>query len=211
MAEGLDSLIDVAEIICYPMGSFYSSIVANLLPGGVGTAVAANPCPKVFVPNTVPDAEQSGMSMSDAVGTLVRSLLPRPAVPGIEGCISPKRKRPFGAASAPSVLKSLNQEVERMASQSLKVKSKAGLVEVIGHLEQLVTSLREGRLCIRKNDEAITLKPEDPVTLELEAQAKLEKDGLREKLVIELKWKKGEVAPRESENFTITHLEPEPE
>lgn len=59
-----------AELICYPMGSFYSSIVANLLPAGVGRAVAANPCPKVFVPNTTRDNECLGMSVADQVRAL---------------------------------------------------------------------------------------------------------------------------------------------
>ncbi len=95
-----------------------------------------------------------------------------------------------------------------MASQQLKVKSKVALVEVIKHLEHLVTSLKEGQLCIRKNDEVINLKPQDPVTFELEAEAKLEKDNLREKLVIELKWKKGEAAPMEGDSLSISHLDP---
>jgi amphi-Trp domain-containing protein len=98
-----------------------------------------------------------------------------------------------------------------MASQHMKVKAKAGLVEVINHLEQLVKSLKEGQLCIRKNGEAIILKPQDPVMFELEAEARLEKDSLREKLIIELKWRKGEQASPESDTFTITHLEPTPE
>lgn len=50
-------LVATAELICYPVGSFYSSLLASLLPSGIGEAVAANPCPKVFVPNTAPDSE----------------------------------------------------------------------------------------------------------------------------------------------------------
>ena len=50
-------LIAEAELICYPVGSFYTSLLASLLPHGVGEAVAANPCPKVFVPGTAPDRE----------------------------------------------------------------------------------------------------------------------------------------------------------
>ena len=84
-----------------------------------------------------------------------------------------------------------------MASQHLKVKTKAGLVEIIKHIEHLVSSLKEGQLCIRKNGEAITLKPQDPVMLGLEAETRLEKDSLREKLVIELRWKEGEQATSE--------------
>jgi 2-phospho-L-lactate transferase/gluconeogenesis factor (CofD/UPF0052 family) len=48
----MNDLIREAELICYPMGSFYSSLIANLLPKGVGKAVSRNPCPKVFIPNT---------------------------------------------------------------------------------------------------------------------------------------------------------------
>lgn len=84
-----------------------------------------------------------------------------------------------------------------MASQRLKVKTKAGLVEIINHVEHLVRSLKEGQLCIRKNGEAITLKPQDPVMLGLEAETRLEKDSLREKLVIELRWTEGELATSE--------------
>lgn len=59
-----------AELICYPVGSFYTSVVANLLPRGVGNAVADNPCPKVFVPNMGRDPEAIGMTVADQVATL---------------------------------------------------------------------------------------------------------------------------------------------
>jgi CofD-related protein of GAK system len=72
--EKMNQLIMQAELICYPMGSFYSSIIANLLPAGVGGAVAANPCPKVFVPNTLPDCECFGMSVADQVDKLLECL-----------------------------------------------------------------------------------------------------------------------------------------
>ena len=58
-------LITEAELICYPMGSFYSSIIANLLPRGVGRAVASNPCPKAFIPNTGRDPECTGLSVAE--------------------------------------------------------------------------------------------------------------------------------------------------
>ena len=47
-------LIAQAELICYPVGSFYTSLLASLLPEGLGRAVAENPCPKVFIPGTGP-------------------------------------------------------------------------------------------------------------------------------------------------------------
>lgn len=63
-------LITEAGLICYPIGSFYSSVLANLMPHGVGRAVAANRCPKVFVPNTGTDPEARGMSVADQVVVL---------------------------------------------------------------------------------------------------------------------------------------------
>lgn len=63
-----------ADLICYPVGSFFSSVLANLLPDGVGEAVAANQCPKVFVPNTAEDPESLGLSVTDQVRLIRRYL-----------------------------------------------------------------------------------------------------------------------------------------
>lgn len=52
-----------AGLICYPMGSFYTSVLANLLPAGVGRAVRAAACPKVFLPNSGQDKEVCGLSI----------------------------------------------------------------------------------------------------------------------------------------------------
>lgn len=60
-----------ADLICYPYGSFYSSILANLLPRGIGSAVAAVRCPKIYVPNWGNDPEQLGMTLSDTVQGLI--------------------------------------------------------------------------------------------------------------------------------------------
>lgn len=67
-------LIENAELICYPPGSFYSSVMANLLPAGVGRAIAANDNPKVYVPNLGTDPEQLGMSVMDSVAVLLAKL-----------------------------------------------------------------------------------------------------------------------------------------
>ncbi len=64
-----------AECICYPVGSFYSSLVANLLPAGVGRAVADARCPKVFVPNLGQDPELMGHTLAMQVERLLRPLL----------------------------------------------------------------------------------------------------------------------------------------
>jgi CofD-related protein of GAK system len=67
-------LIHRADLVCYPMGSFYSSIVANLLPTGVGRAIAEASCPKVYIPNTGNDPEQLGMSPRSAVEAIRRTV-----------------------------------------------------------------------------------------------------------------------------------------
>ncbi len=63
-----------ADLICYPVGSFYSSVVANLLPSGVGQAISQTPCPKVFIPNTFADPESVGLSLVGQVRALLRHL-----------------------------------------------------------------------------------------------------------------------------------------
>lgn len=64
-------LIDMADIICFPPGSFYSSLIANLLPQGVGKAIAKNPAPKVYIPSLGNDPEQLGMTLDTAIDTLL--------------------------------------------------------------------------------------------------------------------------------------------
>lgn len=75
VASGVENRIKAADLICYPVGSFYSSVVANLLPQGVGKAVAANPCPKVFIPNPGHDPELVGHSVADQVARLQEYLI----------------------------------------------------------------------------------------------------------------------------------------
>ncbi len=65
-------LIASADLICFPMGSFYTSVVANLLVGDIGDVIGENPCPKVFVPSTGADPEATGMSLTDQVEVLLR-------------------------------------------------------------------------------------------------------------------------------------------
>ena len=67
-------LIRNADLICYPPGSFYTSLIANLLPDGVGRAIASNDCPKVYIPNLGRDPEQIGMTMDSSIQTLLRYL-----------------------------------------------------------------------------------------------------------------------------------------
>lgn len=72
--ERIERLIRQADLICYPYGSFYTSLLANLLPGGVGNAVAAARCPKVYIPNLGEDSEQRGMTVAGQVARLLEVL-----------------------------------------------------------------------------------------------------------------------------------------
>src|SRR5690606_2742511 len=67
-------LIRKADLICFPMGSFYTSILANLLPLGVAQAIVEANCPKLYIPNTGRDPEQVGMNVEHAVERLLSVL-----------------------------------------------------------------------------------------------------------------------------------------
>lgn len=77
-------LIEQAEVICYPPGSLYSSVVANLLPEGVGRAVARTMVPKVYLPSLGRDPEAMGHTLTDQVGAILAPLL-RDAGNGVAG------------------------------------------------------------------------------------------------------------------------------
>ncbi len=66
--------IGSATAICYPMGSFYSSVLANLLPRGTGWAVAQNVCPKIFIPNSGHDPELHGLDLCGQSRAIVAAL-----------------------------------------------------------------------------------------------------------------------------------------
>jgi len=68
------NLIRDADLICYPPGSFYSSLSANFLPKGVGQAIADSPCAKVFAPSLGVDPERIGMSIDQSIFTLIDQL-----------------------------------------------------------------------------------------------------------------------------------------
>lgn len=67
-------LIAEAELICFPVGSFWTSVMACLLPRGVGHAVAHVECPKVYVPNCGIDPEELGLAPHDQVRVLLEQL-----------------------------------------------------------------------------------------------------------------------------------------
>jgi CofD-related protein of GAK system len=70
----IEHLISVAELICYPMGSFYTSVIANLLPSGTGSAIAKAGALKIYIPSMGNDPEQLGMNLSQSILTLAKTL-----------------------------------------------------------------------------------------------------------------------------------------
>jgi CofD-related protein of GAK system len=68
------SLLQSADLICYAPGSFYTSLVANLLPWCVGRSIAGRTVPKVYVPSLGRDPEAGAMSLADRVHTLLTYL-----------------------------------------------------------------------------------------------------------------------------------------
>lgn len=68
-----DSIGDAA-LICYPMGSFYSSLLSNLLPAGCGRAIAKSGAARVFIPNTGTDPEMHGLTLLDQAKLIVETL-----------------------------------------------------------------------------------------------------------------------------------------
>jgi CofD-related protein of GAK system len=74
LSDTLTSFIQQADLICYPPGSFYSSILANLIPTGVATAVQQNICPKVYIPSLGEDPELYGTTTRAAIQQLLKYL-----------------------------------------------------------------------------------------------------------------------------------------
>lgn len=75
IADDRRDMIESTDLICYPPGSFYSSLLANLMPEGVGRAICQNPNPKVYIPNLGFDPEQFGLSLMTQVERLVSTVL----------------------------------------------------------------------------------------------------------------------------------------
>jgi 2-phospho-L-lactate transferase/gluconeogenesis factor (CofD/UPF0052 family) len=68
-----DLIID-ADLIVFPPGSFFSSVIANLLPKGVGNAINASAKPKVFIPNLGIDPELYDTSLIEQIELLNQTI-----------------------------------------------------------------------------------------------------------------------------------------
>ncbi|BBM84324.1 GAK system CofD-like protein [Candidatus Uabimicrobium amorphum] len=72
--EKIIKTIKKAELICYPMGSFYSSLIVHFLPQKTAEAIVQNSCPKILILNYGQDPEQLGMTPCSMVKTLLSYL-----------------------------------------------------------------------------------------------------------------------------------------
>ena len=67
-------LIGQADLICYPPGSLFTSVIANLLPKHVGRSVSRRNVPKLYLPSLGVDPECHGMTLTDQVAALIGAL-----------------------------------------------------------------------------------------------------------------------------------------
>ena len=74
LSDEIRQLIFSADLIVFPPGSFYSSLIANLLPKGVGEAINLSNAKKVFIPNLGNDPELYDTSLLDQLNTLNKTL-----------------------------------------------------------------------------------------------------------------------------------------
>lgn len=72
------SAIEEAKCLCYPIGSFFSSVAANILVGGIGQAIVKASCSKVFVPNPGVDPELFGLQLMGQI-QFIAALIQRDA------------------------------------------------------------------------------------------------------------------------------------
>lgn len=74
LAKNAAKILAQASIICYPPGSFYSSVLANLKCDGVAEAISANGAPKIFIPNSGHDPEGRGMGILEQAKIILKTL-----------------------------------------------------------------------------------------------------------------------------------------
>lgn len=73
-AERVLAMIQEADLIIYPYGSFWTSLAASLLPTGIVAALRRSTRPKVWIPSTYPDPELPGIRLEEALDRLLQVL-----------------------------------------------------------------------------------------------------------------------------------------
>ena len=116
VAKETRKLIDSAELLVFPPGSFYSSVIANILPKGVIKAIQKNPAPRVYVPSLGTDLETLGMTLLDQIRVLdgylsSRASNKRPKKPGIDFLLFDSRLLEISNRQADSIQNDLGIQI----------------------------------------------------------------------------------------------------
>lgn len=77
-----ETALQRSMLVCFSMGSFYTSLISNLLVDGMGRAIRQLKRPKVFVANLYPDNETPHMTVSSMLVELHRYLRQTDPQPG---------------------------------------------------------------------------------------------------------------------------------
>lgn len=92
-----------------------------------------------------------------------------------------------------------------MSREEMKVKVNGQKNEIISYLESMVQSLKEGTVVVQQDEQFITLKPAETLSLKIEGERKGKKDELK----IELSWKnQEEVVEEKPVDLVISSVEP---
>jgi len=87
----------------------------------------------------------------------------------------------------------------------LKIKASTSIENAVSYLEDIISSLKAGKIVLQKGEECMALSPKENVSFEVKATEKKDK----EKLSVEISWRKNDiVVPAEETVFKITSKEP---
>ncbi len=91
-----------------------------------------------------------------------------------------------------------------MSKREIEFKALMGKDEAIGHLENLVESLKAGKVVMERGKYFVSISPKEDVLLELECYQKRDK----EKIAIELSWSPTPPHSNSKDLLNITSQEP---
>jgi amphi-Trp domain-containing protein len=93
-----------------------------------------------------------------------------------------------------------------MSKKRIDLKGRTDLAKTIEYLENIVSSLKSGTLCVQNgSDETLTLKPEKSIDFEIGASQRSDKESVS----IKLSWRKP-AAEQEELALRISSQEPAP-
>jgi amphi-Trp domain-containing protein len=86
----------------------------------------------------------------------------------------------------------------------ISFKKTANVHEAAKILEDLARTVKEGKVCIETGKKFITLTPMGDISVEIEAEVKKDK----EKMVIEMAWRRSDPVKEQSAGLKISSIEP---